>query len=377
MPGFELIGKEEEKNVLDIFKKSNGVMFAHGFEKLRNHIFRVRELEKKLKIKFKSKECQVVSSGTAAIKIALKAMGVKPGDEVITQSFNFIATVEAIVDCGAIPIITKIDDSLNMCPNDLKKRITKKTKVVIPVHMLGFSANIKEIIKICKRNNIFILEDNCEAVGAKYQNKFLGTVGNAGIFSFDHGKNITTGEGGAIITNNRKIFKFAKEYHDHGHQLNPRFPRGMDTVRFAGFNYRMSELQAAVGLAQIKKINFILKENKKRYLILENIISKKFKIRKCHQDTSPSYDTFIFKVESKNLRKNIVKLLKLEGIGTKNLPDAIKWHFASYWKHAIPKKEISRLSSSLKILKCHIAVPILLKKNVSFYKKIANKIILS
>ena len=121
MPGFELIGKEEEKNVLDIFKKSNGVMFAHGFEKLRNHIFRVRELEKKLKIKFKSKECQVVSSGTAAIKIALKAMGVKPGDEVITQSFNFIATVEAIVDCGAIPIITKIDDSLNMCPNDLKK----------------------------------------------------------------------------------------------------------------------------------------------------------------------------------------------------------------------------------------------------------------
>ena len=108
-----------------------------------------------------------------------------------------------------------------------------------------------------------MIEDNCEVVGAKYFNKYLGTIGDAGILSFDHGKNITTGEGGAILTNNKKIFISAKEYHDHGHQLNPKFPRGMDTVKMAGFNYRMSELNAAVGLAQIKKMGFILKENKK------------------------------------------------------------------------------------------------------------------
>ena len=377
MPGFELIGKEEKKNILEIFNKSNGVMFAHGFEKLRNNIFRVRQFEKRLKKKFNSKECQVVSSGTAAIKVALKAIGIKPGDEVITQSFNFIATIEAILDCGAKPIITKIDDSLNMCPNDLKKRITKKTKAIVPVHMLGFSVNIKEIIKICKKNKIFMIEDNCEAVGAKYKKKHLGTIGDAGILSFDHGKNITTGEGGAILTNDKKIFIAAKEYHDHGHQLNPKFPRGMDTVKLAGFNYRMSELQAAVGLAQIKKINFILKENKKRYSVLNHIISKKFKVRKCHLDTVPSFDTFIFKVENVKLRKKIVKLLKSMNIGTKNLPDAIKWHFASYWKHAIEKKEINRLKTSLDKLKQHIAIPILLKKNISIYKSVANKIIKS
>ncbi len=375
MPGFELIGKEERKNILDIFNKSNGVMFAHGFEKLRNNIFRVRQLEKQIKNKFNTKECQVVSSGTAAIKVALKAIGIKPGDEVITQSFNFIATIEAILDCGAKPIITKIDDSLNMCPLDLEKRITKKTKVIMPVHMLGFSANLKEIIKICKKNKLFLIEDNCEAVGAKYKKEYLGTIGDAGIFSFDYGKNITTGEGGAILTNNKKIFISAKEYHDHGHQLNPKFPRGMDTVKNTGFNYRMSELQAAVGLAQIKKINFILKENKKRYYVLKNIISKKFKIRKCHENTSPSYDTFIFRVENLNLRKKLVKLLKSENIGTKNLPDAIKWHFASYWKHALKKKEIDRLKSSLQHLQNHIAIPILLKKNLNIYRKIANKII--
>jgi len=375
MPGFELIGKEEKKNLLDIFEKSNGVMFAHGFEKLRNNIFRVREFEKQLKKKFDTKECQVVSSGTAAIKVALKAIGIKPGDEVITQSFNFIATIEAILDCGAKPIITKIDDSLNMCPIDLEKRITSKTKAIIPVHMLGFSANLKEIIKICKKCKIFMIEDNCEAVGAKYNKKYLGTIGDAGILSFDHGKNITTGEGGAILTNNKKIFLSAKEYHDHGHQLNPKFPRGMDTVKMAGFNYRMSELNAAVGLAQIKKINLILKENKKRYLILNNIVSKKFKIRKCHINTTPSFDTFIFKVDNLELRKKIVGLLKSKKIGTKNLPDAIKWHFASYWKHAISKKEINRLEKSHNKLKKHIAIPILLKKNINAYKEVANKII--
>ena len=375
MPGFELIGKEEKKNILDIFEKSNGVMFAHGFEKLRNNIFRVREFEKQLKNKFNTKECQVVSSGTAAIKVALKAIGIKPGDEVITQSFNFIATIEAILDCGAKPIITKIDDSLNMCPIDLKKRITSKTKAIIPVHMLGFSVNLKEIIKICKKIKIFMIEDNCEAVGGKYHNKYLGTIGDAGILSFDHGKNITTGEGGAILTNNKKIFVSAKEYHDHGHQLNPKFPRGMDTVKMAGFNYRMSELNAAVGLAQIKKINFILKENKKRYLMLHNIVSKKFKIRKCHINTTPSFDTFIFKVDNLKLRKKIVRLLKSKKIGTKNLPDAIKWHFASYWKHAISKKEINRLEESHNKLKKHIAIPILLKKNINSYKEVANKII--
>ena len=121
MPGFELIDKEEKKNLNEIFSKSNGVFFAHGFENLRNNIFRVREFEKQIKKKFNSKQCQVVSSGTAAIKVALKSIGIKTGDEVITQSFNFIATIEAILDCGAKPIITKIDDSLNMCPIDLKK----------------------------------------------------------------------------------------------------------------------------------------------------------------------------------------------------------------------------------------------------------------
>ena len=128
MPGNELIGIKELNEIKKIFTKSNGVLFAHSFDKRRKNIFRVRIFEKLLSKHFKSKNVQCVSSGTAAIKIALKALGVKSGDEVITQAFNFIATIEAILDIGAVPIITNIDDTLNMCPKDLKKKITKKQK---------------------------------------------------------------------------------------------------------------------------------------------------------------------------------------------------------------------------------------------------------
>ena len=147
----------------------------------------------------------------------------------------------------------------------------------------------------------------------------------------------------------------------------------MDTVRLPGFNYRLSELQAAVGIAQLKKLNFILNENKKRYFEIEKVIKKKFKVRKLYPKSKPSYDTFIFEVNSISLRNKIVKYLK-KNIGTKNLPDAIKWHFASYWKHTLNKKEIARIEKSLKKIKNYVAIPILLKKNVRFYKTLANYI---
>ena len=149
MPGFELIDNAEFKAVNSIFK-NGGVLFAHGFEKIRKN-FHVREFEKKVSIYFKSKHALAVTSGTAAIKIALKALNVKPGDEVITQAFNFIATIEAILDLGAIPIMANVDESLNMNPEDLKKIITKKTKAIIPVHMLGVPAKLDQIIKIAQK----------------------------------------------------------------------------------------------------------------------------------------------------------------------------------------------------------------------------------
>jgi 8-amino-3,8-dideoxy-alpha-D-manno-octulosonate transaminase len=375
MPGNELIDYKELKEVKKIFTESDGVLFAHGFDKRRKNIFRVRKFEKKISEAFGSKYVQCVSSGTAAIKIALKSLGVKHGDEVITQSFNFIATIEAILDCGAKPIITGINNDLNMSADELSKLITKKTKAVILVHMLGYSAELDKIQKVCRRRKIPLVEDNCEAMGATYKGKKLGTQSDIGIFSFDFGKTITTGEGGCLLTNNKKKYLYFKRYHDHGHKLMRNLPRGVDDADMPGFNYRMTELQAAVGLAQLPKLNYILRESKKRFSVIENKLKNKVKLRGIYKGSIPNYDTLIFKIDDKKKRSKIVKYLNSTGVGTKNLPDAIKWHFAFFWKHAVTKDQIKNTLVSKKILEKYIAIPILLRKKVEVYKKISENLI--
>ncbi len=192
MPGNEIIGNDELNELKKIFNNGS-VLFSLGFENKRNGHFAVRKFEENTSKFFKSKYCVAVSSGTAAIKVALKALGVSRGDEVITQAFNFIATIEAIIDLGAKPIMVNVDNDYSMSLNELKSKITRKTKVILPVHMLGYSSNMKEILSIAKKKRIKVLEDNCETMGGKYKNSFLGLCGDIGVFSLDFNKTITTG----------------------------------------------------------------------------------------------------------------------------------------------------------------------------------------
>ena len=370
MPGWELIDKKERIALNNLIKKEGGILFAHGFNNLRKK-FHVREFENEISKKFKSKYTLAVTSGTAALKIALKSIGVKQGDEVITQAFNFIATIEAILDTGAKPVIVGVDDTLNMCPNDLKKKITKNTKVIIPVQMLGVPADLKNIIKISKAKKIKIISDNCESMGAKFDNKFINELVDVEIFSLDFAKTITCGEGGLILTNNSKIAKYCREYHDHGHE-NKIFPRGNDKASIVGFNYRMTEMQAVIGKVQLKKFNFIIKENKKRHNVLENNLKKLSTIRKAPKGGVSIFDTFIF--EPKKNRNQIIKYLSKKGFGTKNLPDAIKWHCSYYWKHALSRKNLKNSLKTMEKLKKQIAIPIFIKKTVSDYELLAKGI---
>ena len=372
MPGFELISSEEQEAVNKIFK-DGGILFAHGFDSVRKN-FTVREFEGDLQEYLGSKHALAVSSGTAAIKIALKALGVKPGDEVITQAFNFIATIEAILDIGAIPVITNVNKTLNMDPIDCENRITNKTKVILPVHMLGVPAEMREIMNIATKHNLKVLEDNCESLGAKYEKKFLGTIGDAGAFSFDFGKVITTGEGGMVSSNDHRIDKYSREYHDHGHENNPDFPRGRDTKTIYGFNYRMTEMQAAVGKVQLGKLNYIINENKKRYVSFERNLSSSASRRKIPEGSEPIYDTFILFIEDKSKRENVVNILHKKGFGTKNLPDAIEWHCSSFWNHALSSKEIEHSNSTKLLLETAVAVPIWLKRSEEDYSNLAKKL---
>ena len=302
MSGNEIIDNQELRELKNIFTKSKGVLFAHGFDLRRNNIFRTKIFEKNFRKYLKCKYAVSCSSGTAAGTIALMALGIGKGDEVIVQSFTFIAAIESILMTGAKPVIVDTDNTLGMCPKDLQKKITKKTKCIMPVHMLGKSCNMDEIKKISKLKKIPIVEDACEALGVKYKNKFIGTLGEMGFFSFDFGKIITTGEGGMVLTNKRNIDKFCREYHDHGHQNNPKYPRGKDTKEIFGFNYRMTEMQGVIGKVQLTKLNRMINDNKKRYAALDKLIKKKFQIREIPKESKGTFDTYIFYVNNNKLK---------------------------------------------------------------------------
>jgi 8-amino-3,8-dideoxy-alpha-D-manno-octulosonate transaminase len=369
MPGFEWIDEEEKNAVSSIFD-NGGVLFAHGFDGMRNGVYHVREFEQAVSDKFNAKHCQAVTSGTAATKVALKAVGVKPGDEVITQAFNFIATVEAILDCGATPVIANVDNSLNMDPSELASLVSPKTSAIVPVHMLGVPADMDPIMAFAKDKGLPVVEDNCESVGARYDGVYLGTIGEAGVFSFDHGKIIATGEGGMVLCNDPAIFKYANEYQDHGHENNPALPRGLDTCSNPGFNYRMTEMQAAVGKVQLSKLDRMLEANRLRYQALQNAMGDLFDYREVPVKCEIIHDCLIFFENDPEKRKSYIAFLNEQGFGTKNLPDAINWHCAAYWQHALSDDQVQRVQPTKDLLSTAIAIPMWRRKSEEQYSEL-------
>lgn len=365
MAGYEVIGEEEKIAVTEIFDKGGGVLFRHGFDALRNNSFQVRDFELEFSKYMRSKYSLAVSSGTAALRVALASIGLTRGDEVVTQAFTFVATVEAIIESGGIPVCTEIDDSLNMCPEDLIKKITPKTKAVIVVHMLGTAANMDEIIRICQSRNLILIEDTAWGCGGEYDNKKLGTLGDIGCFSFDFAKTITTGEGGMLVFKDSNHHSSARAYHDHGHDNNPKFPRWEDTRSSSGFNYRMSELQGAIGRVQLKKLDYILEMQRKNAKLIKNIISlfPQFVLRTQPVNSMGTEDAVIFRSSIKNKAITIRKILGEYGIPTKILPEATTWHFAGDWSHIFdkyrekPKDSINGFEFSRGILQDCVSIP--------------------
>jgi 8-amino-3,8-dideoxy-alpha-D-manno-octulosonate transaminase len=369
MPGFEVIGAEERQALIDLFDKQNGILFRHGFDVLRKGSFKVLEFERRFAEYFGAKHALAVTSGTAAVKVGLKALGVGPGDEVVTQPFTFVATMEAIQDCGAVPVMANCDDTLNMSPKELERCITPRTKVVMPVHMLGVAADLDPIQRVCKQAGLPLFEENCESLGARYGGRYCGTIGKVGAFSLDFGKVITTGEGGMVLTDDEEVYKLAKEYHDHGHEGNPKLPRGRDTHRIAGFNYRMNEMQAAVGIAQLAKLDMIRAANVRNHGLLMKGLRDipKLRFRTIPAKCEELCDTVIFTLPTQEQTRRFALRMQEEKIGTKNLPDAFEWHFAGYWDHifcacGMSKAELTELvRPTYEVLVRTIALPIWVK----------------
>ena len=373
MPGYELIDDAEKNNILAIFEKNNGVLFAHGFNSQRSRYF-VREFESSLQSFFGVHTALPVSSGTASLKIALKVLNIGPGDEVITPSFNFIATIEAILDVGATPVICPCTNNLYLDQNFLKSLITNKTKAIVPVHMLGYPDDIVWIQKLAESLNIYCIEDACEAVGSSRGDVFIGTFSDFGVFSFDFGKMITTGEGGCLLTNNPKFSELSRQYHDHGHLNLDGISRGNDRAGIAGFNYRITEMQGAVGLAQLNKLCLVLSENKLRVdeLMLSPFIAEH--ARSIMPESNPTFDTLVLCNLRQEEVSKLVELLNSEGVGTKNVPDALNWHCSYRWSHCLSNDNISRSESTYNSLMQSVAIPISLNLPLQSYADLAKKI---
>ncbi|MEN8199335.1 MAG: DegT/DnrJ/EryC1/StrS family aminotransferase [Thermodesulfobacteriota bacterium] len=333
MPGFEVFGDEEKKEINEVL--DTGVLFRYEFAPQRNDVYKVLEFEKKFSEYCGAAHAQAVTSGTAALKVALAALGVGAGDEVITQGFTFVATWEAILDIGAIPVFTEVDETLNMDPADLKAKISDKTRCIIPVHMLGAMARIEEIVAIASEHNIPVLEDTAQAAGGRINGKHLGTFGTCGTFSFDSVKTMTTGEGGMIITDDQELWRAMSEYHDHGHDhvVNPG-GRGGEGRRFIGFNYRMMELQGAMGIAQLAKLDSMIVAQRQHKARLREAASAipGVKFRKLVDEAGDTATFFAFMMESSEQCQKVARVLSDAGVPAINFSEN-SWHFYPSWEH--------------------------------------------
>jgi len=265
MAGREVFGKEEMEAVTDVLRR--GVLFRYGFPKERENVFTVSNFEKSFSSYAGSKYALGVSSGSSALKVALEALNLPRGKEILTPCFTFVATIEAIEEAGFKPVLCDIDETFNISPEDIRRRITNNTVAIMPVHMMGAAAKIEEIMDIAKEKKLKVVEDTCQSTGASLKGKRLGTFGDLGCFSFDYVKVMTTGEGGIVVTDNAELYRQADCYHDHGHPHLPDTGRGDERRARKGFNYRMNEIQGALGIIQLKKLDYIVsrqRENKKK-----------------------------------------------------------------------------------------------------------------
>ncbi len=355
MPGFEHFGKEEIKEVNDVLE--TGIMMRYGFDGTRKGIWKARELETAICETFGCKHAQLLSSGTAALTTAMSALGLGYGDEIILPSFTFVASFEAVLSVGAIPVFVDVDDTLTLDPQAVRNAITSKTKCIMPVHMCGSMADMDALQAICKEHNLILLEDACQSIGGSYKGRKLGTIGDAGTFSFDFVKTITCAEGGVVMTNREDVYIASDGYTDHGHD-HKGVDRGADLHPFIGYNFRISELHAAVGLAQIRKLDTFLAIQKKNHTALKNALSQipEVSFRRIPDENGDSCTFLSWFLPTEEATAAVVAELKAQNILAGNFYWFVNnWHYISKWDHLKNAVTLNALHPDLKAAVIHHA----------------------
>jgi perosamine synthetase len=295
----------------------------------------INQFEKKLAKFHKRKFALVTSSCTTALHLSLLSLNLKKGDEVICPALTFIAPANMVLLSNLKLKLVDIDPiTLTIDITKLKKVISKKTKALVVVHQFGHAAHMKEIIDISRKYNIKIIEDNAESIGGYYKNKILGSMGDVSTLSFYGNKIITTGEGGALLTNSKKLYRKCKILRDHGMSIKKRYYHIMQ-----GYNYRMTNMQAAIGCSQIDEIKKILKKrlNQQNYYYKKLKKIKEIKIREFANWCQPVHWLTTITLNKKNVRDRLIKFLKKNGIDVRQMVNPVS--DALYLKKKFNKKD--------------------------------------
>jgi len=321
------------------------VLMRYGFDTMRNGHWKALELEKALAQRMQVRHVQLVSSGTAALTVAMASAGIGAGDEVVLPTFTFVASFEAVLALGAIPVLADIDATLTLDPKAVEKKIGPKTRMVMPVHMCGSMANLRGLKAVCDTHGLLLLEDACQAIGGSYEGKPLGSYGDLGCFSFDYVKTITCGEGGAIITNNASFARQADHYSDHGHD-HKGTNRGAEAHPFIGYNYRISELHAAVGLAQLARLDDFLALQERHYRVLRTALEDLpgITFRQVPKGGVENYSFLSFLLPDEFLARKAHKALGEAGIDGCFYWYDNNWHYHRQWEHLKQGKSLGTLN---------------------------------
>jgi len=342
-PGGIEIGEEEKKAVDEVIEHK----YLFRYYGPGEFPSRVKLFEEEFAKKMGVKHVLAVNSCTSALISSLVAVGVGPGDEVIVPGYTFFASCAAIVAAKAIPVIAEIDESFTFDPDYLERKITRRTKAVMPVHMRGVPCQMDRIMKIAKKHNLKVVEDIAQACGGTFKGKYLGTFGDCNAFSLQYHKIITAGEGGTVATDDDLLYDRAQMYHDVAACWRPGGPEKRFTSAryrgelFPGVNFRMAELIGAVARVQLRRLDGLIKRMRKNKERIKDAISdiEEIKFRRLNDPEGDTAIALFFSLPTVELTKKFAKALKTEGISAnsvydKGIPD---WHIYSYWGMIINK----------------------------------------
>ena len=373
---------------------NTGALFRYNFEHIRKENWKAKSLEKEVSFFTKAKYAHAVSSGSTAITSALAASGIGFGDEVIVPPFTYVATIEAVLLAGALPIFADVDETLCLSAQGIEKAITSQTKAVLLVHMCGAAANMDDIMMICKKYDLLLIEDAGQALGAFYKKQSVGTFGKVGTFSFDYFKITTCGEGGICITDQEDVYHSIAQITDHGH-THIGTNRGMEKHPFFGFNFRIGEINAAIGLAQMRKLSMIRSLKKKNKAYLKKRLSEinEITFRNITDDKGDSATFLSFFAPDKDSAQRIIVELSKNDIDGIAYWYTNEYHFINQWEHIKKLHFPSKLAihhlgapqdyvhlilpQAEKVIGRLISIQISAKKTTEEYEKYADKIIKS